>query len=99
MAAPRRVDWTPEARDQLDRIFRFVQLQWSERIADRFLTLVLEFEEIVVRYPNGFQACPLQPSLRIATIHRNVKAIYRVDADRILIITILDTRADNAAWF
>jgi hypothetical protein len=59
MAAPSRVDWTPEAVVQLEKIHRFVREQWSDRIADRFLDLVMEFE----------------------------------------IITLLDTRADNSAWF
>ena len=34
----------------------------------------------------------------MATIHKNVKVIYRVDVDRILVITVLDTRAANAGW-
>jgi len=41
----------------------------------------------------------MHPELRMGPIHRNVKAVYRVDPDRILIITLLDTRADNSAWF
>lgn len=99
MAAPSRVDWTPEAVVQLEKIHRFVREQWSDRIADRFLDLVMEFEDLVLRFPNGFQASPMHPSLRMGVIHRNVKAIYRVDPDRIVIITLLDTRADNSAWF
>lgn len=99
MAGPKRVDWTPEAKEQLARIHRFVQEQWSVRIADRFLDLVMEFEDLILRYPNGFRSSPIHPALRLGIIHRNVKVVYRVDPDRILIITLLDTRADNRAWF
>lgn len=99
MAAPSRVDWTPEAQEQLARIHRYLQAQWSNRIADRFLSLVMEFEDLVLQFPNGFQASPLHPALRMGAIHRNVKAIYRVEPDRVLIITLLDTRADNSTWF
>lgn len=35
----------------------------------------------------------------MATIHKNVKVIYRVDADRILVITLLDSRAENSDWY
>jgi plasmid stabilization system protein ParE len=99
MAGPSRVEWTPEAREQLHRIHQFVQEQWSARIADRFLDLVMAFEDLILKYPHGFQASPMHPELRMGVIHRNVKAIYRVDADRVLILTLVDTRADNRAWF
>ena len=48
--------------------------------------------------PHGYPASPVRPELRMATIHKNVKVIYRVDVDRILVITVLDTRAANAGW-
>ena len=98
MAAPQKVEWTPEALDQLERIHAYVRGQWNQRIADRFITLVIEFEELIIRYPNGFPCSSLHPELRMGPIHRNVRAVYRVDADRILIITLLDNRADNSAW-
>ena len=59
----------------------------------------MEFEELILRYPNGFPASPTHPDLRMGPIHRHVKAVYRVDPDRILMITLLDARADNSAWF
>lgn len=99
MAGHRRVDWTPEALAQLARIHDFVRQQWNDRIADRFLTLLIEFEALIVQFPNGFPSSPAHPGLRMGPVHRNVKVIYRVDPDRILIVTLLDTRADNSAWF
>ncbi|MBK9175249.1 MAG: type II toxin-antitoxin system RelE/ParE family toxin [Flavobacteriales bacterium] len=99
MAAQRKIEWTPEAREQLTRIYQFVESQWSARIAERFLDLVFAFEDLVVRYPNGFRASATHPDIRLGLIHRNVKAVYRVEPDRIVIITLLDTRADNRDWF
>ncbi len=99
MAGPGRVDWTPEALEQLEHIHAFVRHQWNERIADRFLTLVMEFEDLILRYPQGFQRSTMHPDLCMGPVHRNVKAVYRVDPDRILMITLLDTRSDNSAWF
>ncbi|MBK9274644.1 MAG: type II toxin-antitoxin system RelE/ParE family toxin [Flavobacteriales bacterium] len=72
MAGPPRVEWTPEALEQLERIHGFVRHQWNERIAERFLTLVMEFEELILRYPNGLPASPAHPDLRMGPIHRNV---------------------------
>lgn len=83
----------------MKRIHHFVQTQWSERMADRFLTLVFEFEDLVLRYPTSYPISPVHQSLHMATIHRNVKVIYRVDPDRILVVTLLDTRADNTRWY
>ncbi|MBK7384858.1 MAG: type II toxin-antitoxin system RelE/ParE family toxin [Flavobacteriales bacterium] len=99
MAALLKVEWTPEARDQLQRIHQFVRTQWSDRIADRSLTLVFEFEDLIAQFPKGSPASPLHPSLRMGVIHKNVKVVYRIEGDRILIISLLETRSDNSAWF
>ena len=99
MAGDRKVEWTPEAIRKAEDILEYVRKSWGERIAVRFISLLREFEVLVVRFPNGYPASPVRPELRMATIHKNVKIIYRVDADRILIITVLDTRAENASWY
>lgn len=99
MAVRKRIEWTPEAFEQLERVHHFVQRHWNERIADRVLSLVQEFGSLALRYPHAYPSSPVHPDLRMGEVHRNVKLICRVDPDRILIVTVLDTRADNSAWF
>lgn len=99
MAGRRKVEWTPEAMRQAEGILEYVRGSWGDRVAGRFLSLLKEFEVLVLQFPHGYPASPVRPELRMATIHKNVKIIYRVDADRILIITVLDTRAENAGWY
>ncbi|MBS1568862.1 MAG: type II toxin-antitoxin system RelE/ParE family toxin [Bacteroidetes bacterium] len=98
MATKRKVEWTPEAVQQLGRIRKFVEQSWGTAIASRFISLLQEFEALVVQFPMGYPASPTRPELRMATIHKNIKVIYRVDPGRILVVTLLDNRADNSAW-
>ncbi len=95
MAAARKVEWTFESLSDLERIHASVAKAWSEATAERFLDLIDEFEDLVVQFPQGFRASPVRPDLRLGLIHRHVIAVYRVDPTRILIISLLDTRADN----
>ncbi len=46
--------------------------------------------------PERFTSLTLAPLL---THHKNVKVVYRIEGDRILIISLLETRSDNSAWF
>ncbi|MBS1936965.1 MAG: type II toxin-antitoxin system RelE/ParE family toxin [Bacteroidetes bacterium] len=98
MAAKRKVEWTPEAVQQLGHIRSFLEQSWGVVIVQRFVLLLQEFELLAVRFPLGYPASPIHPELRMATVHKNVKVIYRVDPDRILVITLLDNRADNSGW-
>ncbi|MCO6484072.1 MAG: type II toxin-antitoxin system RelE/ParE family toxin [Flavobacteriales bacterium] len=98
MAGRRKVEWTPEAIRQAEAILTYVRESWGDRIAGRFISLLKGFELLVLQFPHGYPASPVRPELRMATIHKNVKIIYRVDADRILVVTVLDTRAANTGW-
>ncbi|HRN38102.1 MAG TPA: type II toxin-antitoxin system RelE/ParE family toxin [Flavobacteriales bacterium] len=98
MAAPKRVDWTFEALEELANIHDAVQQRWSPDMAERFLGLVSQFEDLVAKYPNGFRASTTNPSLRLGIIHRTVLAVYRVDPDRVLVISLIHARADNSRF-
>ncbi len=67
-------------------------------MAERFLDLVMEFEDVVLQYPRGFKTSPIRPDLHIGIIHRNVSAIYSIEPDHVLIVSLIDTRADNAPF-
>ncbi len=95
MAGPKRVEWTFEALNDLENIHDSLVKAWSTSTAEGFLNLVDEFEDLVIQYPFGFRASPVRPELRLGLIHRRVIAVYRVEPRRILMIALLDTRADN----
>lgn len=98
MGARRAVEWTLTAEEDLARIHAFVLRQWGERYADRFLTLVMEFEDLVSVHPNLFRMSPMQPNLRLGIVHRNMWAVYEVRPTTIRIIAMLDTRAENKGF-
>ena len=83
------------ALNDLDNILGSLVKAWPAATAERFLELVNEFEGLVLQYPFGFRASPVSPDLRLGLIHRRVLAVYRVEVKRILVISLLDTRADN----
>lgn len=98
MAAPKRVDWTFEALEDLANIHYSVEQRWSTGTAERFLDLVAKFEDLVAQFPNGFRGSSAHPSFRLGIIHRTVLAVYRVDPDRVLVISLIYARADNSRF-
>jgi plasmid stabilization system protein ParE len=94
MAAPRRIEWSARAENDLERIYDFVKARWTEREAERLLDLVQEFETLISKWPNGFKRSPSNKHFRLGLVHRNTTAVYRVYRDRIMIITLFDNRSN-----
>lgn len=95
MAVNRKVEWSARAIRDLDNIHAFVLAQWTTREADRLLDLVQDFEFLIARWPNGFKRSSRKPEYRLGIVHRNTIAVYRVFPDRIVIITLFDSRSEG----
>jgi len=89
------VRWSDESMEQVDRIKAFILVQWSLREVNAFLELIRKFEELVSRYPNGYQRSARYPCCRRAVVHPNVSIVYEVNRETIDIVTVYDNRATS----
>jgi plasmid stabilization system protein ParE len=58
-----------------------------------FLDLLHGFEELVKRFPNGYERSRKYPGCRRAVIHANVSVVYRVAGNQIEVVTVYDNRS------
>ncbi|MBK7946812.1 MAG: type II toxin-antitoxin system RelE/ParE family toxin [Flavobacteriales bacterium] len=92
-----KVVWSDWALDQLDEIHTFLELEASERIADRTVAKILEAVALLQQYPLGGQVEPWLEHKGLG--HRravvgNYKLIYRIHKNEIRITDVFDARQD-----
>ncbi len=93
MAGERAVHWSDEAMEQVDATKAFIWQQWTEKEVEAFLDLLQRFEELVKRFPNGYERSRIYPGCRRAVIHPNVSVVYRVTGNDIEVVTVYDNRS------
>jgi plasmid stabilization system protein ParE len=93
MGVERTVQWSDEAMERVDEIKVFLRQQWTDKEVNAFLDLLHGFEELVKRFPNGYERSRKYPGCRRAVIHANVSVVYRVAGDQIEVVTVYDNRS------
>jgi len=95
MVGKPEIVWSDKANDDLARIYDFILLKWSLREAERFLTLVEDFEGTVSKYPETFKKSRSYPNVRLGFVHRNTTAVSAVRRDYVIILALFDNREDE----
>ncbi len=89
------LEWSEPAFDDLEKIYNFLLITWTTREAENFLDLVIEFEELLLRYPKLFATSKKFRSCRIGMIHENISAVYKIMGKKILIVALVDNRSKS----
>lgn len=79
--------------EQVDAVKAYLQHQWTEKEVGALLDLLQRFEELVKRFPNGYERSRLFPGCRRAIIHPNVSVVHRVTGNDIEVVTVYDNRS------
>lgn len=93
MGVERTVQWSDEAMERVDEIKVFLRQQWTEKEVNAFLDLLHGFEELVKRFPSGYERSRKYPGCRRAVIHKNVSVVYRLTGSQIEVVTVYDNRS------
>jgi addiction module RelE/StbE family toxin len=85
-----RVEYAPRARDDLDSIWEFIARD-NEAAATRWIETLLEAAERAGAHPRAGRVVPEigDPSIR-EIIHRGYRIVYRIDARRVIVLTVLE---------
>ncbi|MCC6542551.1 MAG: type II toxin-antitoxin system RelE/ParE family toxin [Flavobacteriales bacterium] len=93
MGVERFVLWSDEATEQVDATKTRIGERWSDKEVESFLDLLQRFEDLVKRFPNGYERSRIYPGCRRAVIHPNVSVVYRVNANDVEVVTVYDNRS------
>lgn len=85
----RRVDFAPEARDQLLAIYRFISDHANAEVALTFTSALADYCESFATFPHrGTARDDLRPGLRTIGFRRRATIAFRVEDDAVLILGI-----------
>lgn len=93
MAGMYNVAWTDEAKDQVDKILKYLRDHWSEKECRDFLDILYHFEQTISTFPKSFKESKKYKGCRLGFVHRHITAIYKLSKKSITILTVTDNRS------
>lgn len=90
---------SPEASDQLIRLFEYLENEWSAEARSKFQQRFYRFVHTIKLMPRAFPASNTFPGCRKCVISKQTSVYYRIleQESTIQIITIWDNRFDKPA--
>jgi toxin ParE1/3/4 len=84
-----RVVFTPEARDHLLSILRYISAESGVDTASEYVSAIVDYCESFSTFPNrGIRRADLRPGLRTIGFRRRVTVAFTVDTQTVAVIGI-----------
>ena len=91
----REVVITDTAKEDIETIADFLQINYSSRVKMDFLVKLTEQLLLIEKMPFMYQASDTNPLVRRCVVHKNASFFYKVTDDYIFILSITDNRSEN----
>jgi|GEM_PF-6785965 len=88
----RRFVWADESLQNAQRIRKFILSKFTSREVLAFDNLLLEFELVLLRFPDLYPRSILYPELHQAVLSKRLTVFYRVDDEEIMVLFMKDNR-------
>jgi plasmid stabilization system protein ParE len=82
------------AEKQLNALIAYLEIEWSERVADSFLTVFNDKLDLLRLNPKLGRPLDRDSSIRKVTLTKHNLLYYTFDSTRVFLLTIFDTRQD-----
>ncbi|MEM6767424.1 MAG: type II toxin-antitoxin system RelE/ParE family toxin [Bacteroidota bacterium] len=86
--------WSPKAEETFDGITDDLLESWSEKVVRRFVQETFETIDRVAIFPHSSPSFKSDPNIRRAIVNKHVSLIYRVQEEKIELITFWSNRQD-----
>lgn len=80
------------AENKLEVLFEYLLKKWSFKVKSEFVKKLDRNIEIIKNNPEGFPESENKPGLHKCVITKQTTLYYRYDDDKIIIVTLFDTR-------
>jgi plasmid stabilization system protein ParE len=87
------VRWTEEAEFTFDHIVSFIQQDWGERPANKFIAKTKRILISISNHPHLFPQSGIE-NVRKAVITKQTSLFYEIFPDRIMLVFFWDNRQD-----
>lgn len=85
---------SPEASRQLERLFDFLETEWSPETRRKFQQKLYRFIDTIKMMPNAFPLSESFPGCRKCVVSKQTSIYYRIQHSGIQIVTVWDNRMD-----
>lgn len=86
--------WSKRAEKQLDEILIYLQNEWGENVTKNFAKKIYYFLDLLSKYPNLGTIENKEKQIRGFPIVKQVSLFYKIDNDRIILLSFFDNRQD-----
>ena len=90
----RQIVLSKTAQSKLDKLFIYLETNWSEKVKLRFITKLEQRLQIVKQQPEAFPKSEIKEGLHKCVITRQTTMFYTFDEKKIYLLTIFDNRQD-----
>ena len=88
------IKWRKKARSSFLKIIAFLQKEWSDKIAEEFVQTVEEKTKLLKMFPKMGIASEKKNGMRKLILSKQNMLVYRIKENKIIMLTIYDTRQD-----
>lgn len=89
-----KISWSKTAEKDFDNIISFIEKEFSELTASKFVNRTNEIFNILLLYPEAGSAEIKELNIRGFLINKNVKLFYRIKRNSIILLNFFDVRLD-----
>jgi plasmid stabilization system protein ParE len=87
-----KISWNKAAKKQFDEIVQYIENEWSEKSASKFVNRSNEIFELLSIYPDAGSVEIKSMNIRGFLISRQVRLFYEVKKSEIVLLNFFDTR-------
>ena len=84
--------WSPRALDNFHEVILYLEKNWTDLVVKDFVTRTEKVIQLISEHPEMFKQVSFQNASREAVITKHNLLIYRVCTNKIVLLTVFDTR-------
>lgn len=88
----RRIVWSKNATDDLQRIIQYLKREWSNEIAYKFEKKLFLRIDLISKFPKLGKQSDNLPKIRKLVITKQNSMYYKVDDEFVIILNLFDNR-------
>lgn len=92
----REIVWSPRARNDYFQLLEYLIAEWGATSAGKFQDSLIVILEHIAQRPEMYQRSRKQKNIRRCVLSKHTTLFYRVQKEKIELITLFDTRQDPA---
>lgn len=87
-----KIEWTEPVLQDLETIVSYIEIEWSQAIAEKFVEELLERIETLSGQPFMGMVSRKSPNIRSIKVSRYNRLYYKVENDKLVLLNIFDLR-------